>query len=444
MANASVSGLASGLDTATIIDQLMQLEAASQTRLKSRVTTEQSTLKVLQNLNAKFASLATKATELTKAPAWTPITATSSSDKVTVKTTSGTSAGGLSFTVDTTALAHRLTFTSAAAMTDVVVPTDTSGKHTVTLTVGGTPKTVDAGDGTLASLVGALNGGGTGVSAAALKLDDGTYRLVVQSTTTGAASTVTLTATDGSDLLAGAAVVAGRDAAITIGGDTLHSASNTFKDVLPGLDITVSTAAIGSTVEVEVARDTAAAGTQAKAFVDAINSILSDIETTTKYNSTTKTSGALSGDASVRDLSSALLDAINPGDGTTLADIGIQTDRYGKLVLNEEKFAQAYAADAAAVTAKLSGSTGLASRIEAVATSASDKYEGSLTTAITGRTTGIDRLNDSIEAWDERLELRRTTLTRQFTALETALSQMNSQSSWLTSQIGSLSNSSGS
>ena len=67
MATASVSGLASGLDTATIIDQLMQLEAASQTRLKSRVTTEQSTLKVLQNLNTKFAALATQATDLTKA-----------------------------------------------------------------------------------------------------------------------------------------------------------------------------------------------------------------------------------------------------------------------------------------------------------------------------------------------------------------------------------------
>jgi flagellar hook-associated protein 2 len=444
MANASVSGLASGLDTASIIDQLMQLEAASQTRLKSRVSTETSTLKVLQNLNAKFASLATKATDLSKATAWTPITATSSSDKVTVRATSGTSAGALSFTVDTTALAHRLTFTSAAAMTDVVVPADTSGKHTVTLTVGGTPQTVDAGDGTLASLVGALNGGGTGVSAAALKLDDGTYRLVVQSTTTGAASTVTLTATDGSALLGGSAVVAGRDAAITIGGDTLHSATNTFANVLPGLDITVSTAAIGSTVEVSVARDTSSASTQAQAFVDAVNSILTDIETTTKYNAATKTSGALSGDATVRSLSSALLDAINPGDGTTLADIGIQTDRYGKLVLDAEKFSTAYAADAASVTEKLSGTTGLAARIGKVATSASDKFEGSLTTSITSRTTGIDRLNDSIEAWNDRLELRRTTLTRQFTALETALSQMNSQSSWLTSQISSLSNSSGS
>ena len=84
MAVASVSGLASGLDTASIIDQLIQLEAAGQTRLKSRVTTEQSTLKLLQNLNAKIAALATQAKDLTKAAAWTPLTATSSSDKVTV------------------------------------------------------------------------------------------------------------------------------------------------------------------------------------------------------------------------------------------------------------------------------------------------------------------------------------------------------------------------
>ena len=34
-------------------------------------------------------------------------------------------------------------------MTDVVVPADATGKHTVTLTVGGTPKTIDTGDGTL-------------------------------------------------------------------------------------------------------------------------------------------------------------------------------------------------------------------------------------------------------------------------------------------------------
>ena len=39
-ASASISGLGSGLDTASIVEQFMQLEAASQNRLKTRLSTE--------------------------------------------------------------------------------------------------------------------------------------------------------------------------------------------------------------------------------------------------------------------------------------------------------------------------------------------------------------------------------------------------------------------
>lgn len=445
MPNASIGGLASGLDTATIISQFMQLESIPQTRLKTKVSSEEAVVKLLQNLNTKFAALATQAKDLTKSSAWTPITATSSHAGVTVKSTSGTSAGTLSFTVNATAAAHQLTFTGTAAPNDVVVPADANGKHLVTLTVAGVNQTIDAGDGTIGQLVGALNAGGTGVSAAALNLDGDVSRLVVQASKTGAANTVSLTAADGSAILGGAPPsTSGADASITIGQDTLTSTTNTFAQVLPGLDLVVSKAAVGQAVDVTVTRDTTAAGTQAKALVDAVNAALTEIDTHTKYNPATKKSGALSGESAVRDLRTALLDAVVPTDGTSLADIGIETDRYGKLVLNAEKFATAYAADAATVTARLSGTTGLAARIEAVATDASAAATGRLTTAITGRTTGIDRLKDSIEQWDTRLELRRTTLTRQFTALETALSRMNSQSSWLAGQIGSLPSSAGS
>ena len=45
-----------------------------------------------------------------------------------------------------------------------------------------------------------------------------------------------------------------------------------------------------------------------------------------------------------------------------------------------------------------------------------------------------DTTYNSIESWGTRLALRQNTLTKQFTAMETALQQMNSQSSWLTSR----------
>ncbi len=434
MATASVSGLSSGLDTATIIEQLMQLEAAPQTRLKTNLTSEQSKVSILQTINTKVAALATQAKDLSAGTAWNALTATSSSTAVTLATTSGTSAGTFSFTVDATAAAHKLTFATAAAGTDVVVAPGT----TVELTSGGVTKTLETGDGTLDGLVKALNGSGTGVNASKVRLDDGSYRLVVSAAKTGAAASFTLTNAGGTDLLGGAAVTAGRDAAITLGADTIHSATNTFTGVVPGVDLTVSTAALGTTVEVNVARDSGKVKDSVKSLVDNVNALLTQIDSLTSYSSTSK--GAMAGDVTLRELRTSLLNSVYPDDHSTMADVGVQTDRYGKLVFDQDKFNTAYAADPAAVAAKFTSGTvdGFAARVTDVANRASDKYTGSITTSITGRNTAIDRLEDSIEDWDTRLELRRTTLTRQFTALETALSQMNSQSTWLAGQISSL------
>ena len=98
----------------------------------------------------------------------------------------------------------------------------------------------------------------------------------------------TLTNADGTDLLGGAAVRAGRDAAITLGADTIHSATNTFTDVVPGVDLTVSTAALGTTVEVNVARDGAKVKDSVKSLVDNVNALLTQIDSLTSYSSTSK------------------------------------------------------------------------------------------------------------------------------------------------------------
>src|SRR3712207_4472034 len=85
--SASISGLASGLDTATIVSQLMQLEAIPQSRLKTQVTSHESAITKLQELNTKIAALFTKAEALSKPAGWAPVAATSSYDKVSVTTT---------------------------------------------------------------------------------------------------------------------------------------------------------------------------------------------------------------------------------------------------------------------------------------------------------------------------------------------------------------------
>ena len=443
---ASISGLSSGLDTATIINQLMQLEAAPQTRLKSQVSSDQSLVTTLQTLNTKVALLRSKAEALAKPEAWAPLTTTSSHASVSVTTGTGAGPASLSVTVTSVAQTHRLGFADAAGLTDVV----TGGTSKVRIDrYDGSPVDLDTGDGTLAGLVTAINDpdNETGLRASTVKVADGSYRLMIESAVTGSAEDFTLTAENGAPLLGGPTVRAGSDAAIDLGsGVSVTSSTNTFADVLPGVTVKLANdAAIGTVSSVSISRDTSKVTAAVKGLVDSMNSLLADIDAQSGYNATTKTAGALTGDGSVRALRSSLLEAVYPIDGSSLATVGIQLTRTGRLEFDEQAFSQAYSADPLGVLERFTDSgDGFVDQVAKVAKNASDPSEGTLTSAITGRRTSITRMQDSIEDWDRRLELRRSALEHQFTALETALNQMTSQSSWLSSQIASLPSNSGS
>jgi len=82
---------------------------------------------------------------------------------------------------------------------------------------------------------------------------------------------------------------------------------------------------------------------------------------------------------------------------------------------------------------------GLAQSLASLLDNVTDSRDGSLSRAQASRLSAVKDLQDSIESWDLRLEARRLTLTRQFTAMETAIAALKSQ----TSAISGLSTSSG-
>jgi flagellar hook-associated protein 2 len=449
--SASVSGMISGLDTATIIKQLMQVEAAPQTLLKSKLTTAQSTVTSLQSLNARFAALATKAADLAKATAWSPLAAGSTPSTVTVNASATAVPGTLSFTVQQTATAHRVSLRDSVSATDVLTSQGTGTRSVRLDRLDGTTVDIPVGDGTLAAVVNGINSAKAGVSASSIKLDGGTYRLHVVATTTGRESDFTLTNTDGSDLLGGLTATSGQDAEITVGTDTVHSATNTFTGLSQGLDVTLpSGMAAGTAVDVVVTRDSAAAQQALQGLVDSANEILTSIDKLSSYDAASKSSGPLAGDPSVRALRTKVLDAVTrAADGGTMADLGVQTDRYGKITFDTTKFATAFTADPALLSSKLGGAAtsavpGFAARLAAVATTASDSARGVLTTNIQNRQSSVTTMQKSIEDWDTRLEVREATLSRTFAALEVSLSKLQNQSSWLAGQVNNLASSSSS
>ncbi|GAB2873654.1 flagellar filament capping protein FliD [Nocardioides pacificus] len=464
---ASIGGL-SGFDGAAIVDQLMPLEAIPQNRLKTQQASQRSTLSALQQLNTRIATLGSAATTLAKAETWQGLKATSSSSQVTV--TAGASAAATNFTVGVTsvATAHQVSF-SFAAKTDA--PAVTTGPMRLDFTDPTKSPITLTTDGTLQGLADAINDtdNKTGLTATVVRTGaaaDGSaqYGLVVTADKTGAASGFTLSYDDAGGTAAGTPLAQqapgariGTDAAITLGaGLTLTSATNTFADVAPGVSITIAdnavtadkaTAASPQTIStVTVKQDPTSLVSSVKGLVDQLNTALGWIDEQTAGAKGAAKAGTLAGDATARSVRSALLNTVFGSGNTTMAGMGIQTDRAGKLVFDEAKFKEAYAADPAAVAAQFTkadpdvpGSTnGWAARLEIVSKAASDPTTGTVTGAVKGRESTIDRLQNNIDSWDLRLELRRTTLSRQFNALEVALSNMNSQSSWLAGQINSL------
>lgn len=457
----AIDGLISGLGTTELINQLMTLEATPQTLLKGKVTTTQSFLTALQSLNSSFASLATLATKTALPTATDVFTATSSASSVSVTATAGAAGGQLDLSVTQIARAQ---VSVSAAMT--AWPDDPP-----TLTIvgqDGTARQITAASTSLSDIATAINAAGAGVQAVrvAAGTDPNTseplYRLQLSSTATGAqaafevfrGTSAEVTAGTATNLLTApgaATVTAASDASVTLWAGTaaeqvVTSATNSFTDILPGVSVTVSKVE-ASPVTLTVARDSAGTSKVASTLVSGIANLLSFIDTrsavttsTSSAGATTTTSGVFTGNGSVREARAQLSTAvIAPVNGRSPSEIGISFDRYGAIQYDEAKFTAALTADPAGTQAMLQQ---IATRVGAVANGVSDRYEGTVTQLITGQESAIRTINDQIGAWDVRLAAKRAGLERVYSALEVQLSNLKSQSSWLTSQLAALSTSS--
>jgi flagellar hook-associated protein 2 len=443
---ASIDGLASGLNTTDLIRQLMQIERQPQVRLQVARKANDAAIDALKGLNSKFLAIKTAAGSLTTATGWQPAKATSTNEAVALATASaGAKPASFAFEVKQLAAAgSAVSNGSVAALTDLVA-TGT----TIDLSKGAETRTIDVGDGSLASVVKAINDEKMGVTATAVQVAPGEYKLQLSSTTTGADTGVSVAAgsfTAGSlgDVVE---LSAPKDAQLEVGGTnpyTVTRSSNTMSDLLDGVTLTLQS--LGTTT-VTVESDTEAMTGSVKTLVDEVNSALAEIKSKTAYDVETSRRSALTGDAMLRGLQGRLLGVFSEGyavDGTTYsaADFGITIERDGTIKLDEAKLAAAYEKDPAVVEGALGGA-GLAGRLEGLAETATAPARsttdiGLITGAIKAREQRNGQMDANIASWDNRLELRERALIRQFTALERALGQAQAQGDWLSSQLAGL------
>ena len=450
MASSTITGPGSGYDTQGIVKALVGAEKApkqSQITKQQTVTTTQ--LSAVGSVKSALEAYRTAITKLNSASSFNGLAATSSDEK-NVKVTLGDAAstGKYALVVDNLATSSKVTsklFTGAAAVAN-------PGQENQTLTINQSGKSYNviiSGGSTLQQVRESINTqlSAQGISANVLSDSNGA-RLVIGSSNSGVGTDITLSGD--SDLAAGydkgpAAV----NAKYSIDGIKMESTSNTVTSAISGVTLElVAPTDAGKTTTVNVASNTATLKTSVQSFVSAYNTLMTAINAQTKVTATgdqaTTTAGALTGDASMRDLVSSIRSELVNGSGSgsisSLSQMGITTDqKTGLLALDDKQWDAAVAKNPTDIAKLFTGTNGLISRMN----KATDSYvgtTGTLASRVKDLNTKFSDLTVQQADLDRRMEALQVSLSAKYTAMDTLIAKINASSSSIMTTLNSLNN----
>jgi flagellar hook-associated protein 2 len=443
-------GVGSGLDVATLVDQLVAArKAPRQNQITDQANSANTQLSALGQISAALSALQSAMASISDGSAFTAHSVTSGDADVLSATATGNAVAG-SYKIEVTQLASALK-ASSGAFADSSAQV---GTGTLTIAVGDQTMNlaIEDGDGSLASIRDAINeaSDNPGVSATIVNGTDGAH-LVLSGTRTGAANGFTVSSDGGDgglaaldyDAAAGSgnglsAITAASDAEYTIDGLAANSAGNSISTAIDGL--TLNLVELGEST-VTVASDTSKATSGLTNLVNTYNSFVGIYQNLTRYDVTTKTAGAMIGDATLNGINSTLSRIIGgKGNGATLSSIGISLQVDGTLKLDNDKLATALGDGGRQVGALFGGDNGFSAQLGAQLTSWVGDHG-----VLAGRTDSISQqlkdLGDQQSALDARMDSLTARYQAQFTALDTLMSKLNSTSSYLTQQFDALINS---
>jgi flagellar hook-associated protein 2 len=189
------SGLGSGIDTESILKQLITLQQKPIQRMQERATTIRQQQAALGQFTAAVAGLQASAATLDTRTAFAQVVAESSDTAVAkAEVTSGAQTGDYTVTINQLAKAHRIA--STAVISSQTEALGASGR----IVVNGKTISVAATD-SLQQIATSINSARAGVNAAIVNIGAGNYTLTLTSTATGANSTLQVADVEGGSVL---------------------------------------------------------------------------------------------------------------------------------------------------------------------------------------------------------------------------------------------------
>lgn len=353
MADISIGGLASGIDTDTIIAGLLKIQQRQLDQITVKKTAVETKQTAYQSLQTQLVALRTAGLALASpisSPFDTRTVSVSKPDALIATASAKANSGTYQVKVNAVAAAHQVS-SQAFADADSAI---TSG--TFTIRIGSQTAaeiTIDSSNNTLTGLADAINFANVGVNAGVVQDASSGYRLILTSTRTGTDNQITidnqLSASTGGAVRPefdfDNPVQQATDASVTLGSGpgaiTVTSSTNTVSNLINGVTLNLLDANPDQTISITVNADTEKATSAVKDFVNAYNSILDFIDSQTKYDTESDIAGVLQGDYSAinirRQLQSAMQNIV-PGvssKANRLSVLGIVTGNDGRLTINE-------------------------------------------------------------------------------------------------------------
>jgi len=449
----SSAGIGSGIDINSLVQQLVEADGANKSnRINLKEAELQADISAFGSLKGAL-SIFQKAVQDLQDPADFQNRSATSSNAEVFTASADETADFSQYGIEVVQLAQANKLITQAGFAD----TDAVGSGTLTLAQGSDSFSISvSATDTLTDIRDAINAAtdNTGVGAAVINVDDGVggteQKLVFTANETGLDNAITVSGVDddvnglsltrlfSANLDEPAAALNGQ---IKVDNQLISSQNDTFSEVIDG--ITINAVSVGAGESLSVAQDKDAVELKVNAFIANYNGLAETISKLGAYDDASKTGGILLGDSTLRSVQDTIRREISAsvaglgGAFSTLAELGVTTGDDGKLALDDKRFNEALTSDFDQVGDLFASDGGIAKKLDSLI----EGYIGS-NGLIKSRTEGIQStivdLGEQRESLNRRLASLESRLMAQFTAMDTLVSTLNNQSSFLTQQLESL------
>ncbi len=480
MSGITFGGLATGLPTDNIIEELMALERQPLDRLAAQKVEESDRLAAFKQFDTRLKALhdAVGAMDITSEVRSGSIQL-SSEDNLTATSTGGTS-GDFDIAVVQLAQVQKSVSSGYASNMEAVLGTGT-------ITIGSETIDITEDNNSLNALAVEINARSEELGVKATIINDGTdgdsYHLVLtgQDAKTSFSVSSNLVDGDGNPVAFGVSDVrSAQQAVVFVDGIKVVSDSNEVSGVIPGVTLHLnkaSTASYAGTPEdgvdswdwadppqydltqMTVSADTGALKEKITAFVDAYNGVMDWISAGyDTFGATAPTeaeveageedilSDLVRGDSTVNGIKRQLQGILSSPYGVdgafkVMGQLGISTRKDGSLKLDEEKLDKALESNFDDVATLLVGdenSQGVMKQFNTTLLKITGYASGMYAEKQDAYEEMNSRIDNQIRRLEPLMDKKEQTLRARFSAMELLVSEMNSQSSFLTQQMESL------